>query len=409
MVENLASTDQNFNLNSHAQNEKINLLVVDDERTECILIARTAEKAGYKVSTAYTVQSAIHLIKQSKFSFIVLDLQLGEDDGLEVLRVLSELNFDPKPTIIMISGFDERIRTASGRFALQLGLHVGGTLRKPIMPNQLLDILKSTPNFNEKNFNSHTSKITYKELKYGLENNEIYAEFQPKFCLITNRIIGAEALARWKSSKHGFVSPVEFISLAEKTDTIKDITDIILNLSLKAYREWQKYNPECSVAVNISPLQLTDRSLPNQIDAMLKKHNLPASCLIIEVTESAAFSDMIIATEILTRLRIKGIGLSIDDFGTGHASLLSLLNMPFSELKIDRAFVSNCHLQSDAKKIVRSAISLARELGLKVVAEGIEIPEILEVLKESKCDIGQGWLLSRPMSAQAFTHLLSQN
>ena len=176
------------------------------------------------------------------------------------------------------------------------------------------------------------------------------------------------------------------------------LTAVILQQSFAACRRWQLRYPACGVAVNISPLALANPALPDQIEDMLRRAELPPSALIAEITESMIIADPVLAAEVLTRLRIKGIGLAIDDFGTGHSSLLSLMRLPFTELKIDRSFVAACETDMEAWKIIRATISLAHELGMSVVAEGIETASIARRLTEVGCDIGQGWHFGRAMT-----------
>jgi EAL domain-containing protein (putative c-di-GMP-specific phosphodiesterase class I) len=163
------------------------------------------------------------------------------------------------------------------------------------------------------------------------------------------------------------------------------------------------------VAVNISPLVLADPTLPEEIERALADTGLAPGALVAEITESTVIANPIAAAEVLTRLRIKGISLSIDDFGTGHSSLLTLLRLPFSELKIDRSFTAHCDTDAEAWKIVRATISMARELGLTVVAEGIESERVRGMLREAGCHVGQGWLFGKAMPEIALHDWLARH
>jgi len=192
--------------------------------------------------------------------------------------------------------------------------------------------------------------------------------------------------------------PDMFVPLAERVGLIVPLTFRIMRAALEACGRWRVRYPDCCVAVNISPLVLVDPALPDEIDKLLTETGLGPGALIAEITESSVIANPVMAAEILTRLRIKGIELSIDDFGTGHSSLLALLRLPFSELKIDRSFISQCDTDPEAWKIVRATISMARELGLRVVAEGIETGAVADQLRDVGCDVGQGWYFARAMS-----------
>lgn len=395
---------------NNAEDGTDRVLVVDDERVERIMVCRAVERAGFRAVGVGGVAEAVRELREGgPFAFVVLDLQLGEQDGLQLLRSMAQSG--EEAALLLVSAFDERVRSASVRLAGHLGLRVAGSLMKPIPPARLQEMLADA---RARGANRSVAApapgagADGADLERAILAREIRPDFQPKISVQTGKMVGVEALARWRAAS-GPVSPAEFIPLAERTGLIGALTDSVLDQALCAYKGWRPHNPECSVAVNISPLLLDDASLPERVERALRKHELGAGCLVVEITESAAFSDVALATEVLTRLRIRGVGLSIDDFGTGHSSLLSLLDMPFSELKIDRAFVGGCHERADANKIVRAAASLAREMGLRVVAEGVEVPEMLEVLREARCDVGQGWLFGRPMGADSLTELLKKS
>jgi EAL domain-containing protein (putative c-di-GMP-specific phosphodiesterase class I) len=238
------------------------------------------------------------------------------------------------------------------------------------------------------------------ELRQALRGNEIHTEYQPKTDLITGKIVGFEALARWHSPTLGLIAPDQFIPVAEQSDLIHRLTYSVLEDAIVACRGWRRSHPNCGVAVNISPNVLPDPRLPAEIDFLLAKNELPPGALIIEVTESTLISNLAAATEVLTRLSIKGVRISMDDFGTGYSSLKSLLLMPFTELKIDRSFVAVCQTDPEAWKIVRATLSLARELGIRVVAEGVETAAVNDQLRDAGCEMGQGWYYGRPLRAE---------
>lgn len=232
-------------------------------------------------------------------------------------------------------------------------------------------------------------------LRQALANGEISAAFQPKIALSTGALIGVEALARWNSSSLGSVSPDAFIPLAVREGLIAEVTARILGQALQACAELRRHAPWVTVAVNFAPSLLEDAGLPAQLDQALRHAGLPPSALVAEITESQAVADTAGAAATLGALRARGISCAIDDFGTGHSSLLSLLRLPFSELKIDRAFVTHCATDRDAEMIVRATLGLAREMDLHVVAEGIETPAAETMLVALGCTTGQGFRYGR--------------
>jgi EAL domain-containing protein (putative c-di-GMP-specific phosphodiesterase class I) len=235
-------------------------------------------------------------------------------------------------------------------------------------------------------------------LPQALACGEISAAFQPKVSLDTGAIIGVEALARWTSPLLGMVAPEIFIPAAEATRLIGTLTRSVLHDALAACRRLRAVYPNLTMAVNISPILLSDPELASQIARALEKAGLSADALVIEITESHIIRHLDRAERTLRRLRAHGISCAIDDFGTGHASLLSLLRLPFNELKIDRAFVASCADDGEAEKIVRATIGLAREMRLNVVAEGIETARTEAALRELGCKTGQGFRYGPAMS-----------
>jgi EAL domain-containing protein (putative c-di-GMP-specific phosphodiesterase class I) len=243
-------------------------------------------------------------------------------------------------------------------------------------------------------------------LAEGLARGHIVAAFQPKVTLATGELIGVEALARWSRKGVGMVAPELFIPIAEREGLITELTLTVLRDALDTCALMRRHVPGITMAVNISPVLLSNPALPSLIDAALTRAGVPPQALVAEITESQAITDLEGAHTALAALRARGIACSIDDFGTGHASLLSLLRLPFSELKIDRAFVSGCAEDREANMIVRATLGLAREMGLHVVAEGIETEITEAVLRELGCTTGQGYRYGRPIAAAAMLERL---
>jgi len=375
------------------------LLVVDDERIQRLIVTRAVESVGFTVDGAADLDEAAEWLSRRRYDAIVLDLSLGAREGVSLLHALRGGGADP--LVVLVSGMDARVRTASCRLAEAFGLRVAGALEKPIVPAALRALLRDVPRPEAADRVAATVMPSPAELAGAIDREEIAVAFQPKVALASGRVVGLEALARWQPAGSEPVPPDLFIPLAERHGLITRLTRQVLHQSLDACRCWREHHPECSVAVNISPLMLANPELPEEIDAALVEAGVAPGALIAEVTEGVVIADPLLAIEVLTRLRIKGIRLSIDDFGTGHSSLLSLMRLPFNELKIDRSFVAVCDTDPEAWKIIRATISLAHELGLDVVAEGVETASIEERLIGIGCDIGQGFRFGRPMPAPA--------
>jgi EAL domain-containing protein (putative c-di-GMP-specific phosphodiesterase class I) len=243
----------------------------------------------------------------------------------------------------------------------------------------------------------HEAWPTAAQVADALDRGAIRAEFQPKVALANGALIGVEALARWTDAALGPVPPDRFIPVAEQHGLIGRLTLCVLRRSLDTCAQLRRIHPQATMAVNISPVLLDNPELPGEIAAELAAAEMSPAALVAEVTETRAMGNPAQAEEVLTRLRRLGVGCAIDDFGTGHANLLSLLRLPFTELKIDRAFIARCAYHANAWKIVRATIRLARELGLRVVAEGIEEDVTARLLRDEGCDEGQGYRFGRPM------------
>jgi diguanylate cyclase (GGDEF)-like protein len=234
------------------------------------------------------------------------------------------------------------------------------------------------------------------ELRRAIDR-QLVLHYQPKVDAHTGRMLGVEALVRWEHPDHGLLSPGEFVPLAERTGLIGPLTHYVLDAALRQCRTWVQTGHELSVAVNVSARSLLDLGFPDQVAALLARWQVPARLLVVEITESTIMADPTHAKEVLGRLDAMGVQVSIDDFGTGYSSMANLKNLPVHELKVDRSFVSQMASSSRDEVIVRSTIDLGRNLGLRVVAEGVEDEATWRALDALGCDAIQGYHVSRPI------------
>ena len=247
------------------------------------------------------------------------------------------------------------------------------------------------------------------ELREAIVNNELVAYYQPKVDIKTGIIKELEALVRWKHKVHGLIPPDDFIPMAEQTGLIKLLTPWILHESLMQCAKWNNEGFELRIAVNLSTSDLLDVGFPETIIRALNAHNVSPEKLLLEITESAVMLDANRALEVLTSLSNLGVRLSVDDFGTGYSSLSYLSKLPVSELKIDKSFVMNMRNNSNDALIVQATIDLGHNLGLEVVAEGVETASILSLLQPLGCDAVQGYYFTKPLCAQEFNTWRGQN
>lgn len=248
----------------------------------------------------------------------------------------------------------------------------------------------------ERHNSSHL--ILMGDLRHAIDRNELFLQYQPKIDLRNRSIIGVEALVRWQHPSRGTVPPDQFIPLSEQGGLIKPLTLWVLKAALSQCHAWRQAGLKLSVAVNLSARNLQDPQLPDQVARLLQAYDLGPGWLHLEITESVIMADPTRAMEILNQLSKMEVHLSIDDFGTGYSSLGYLKKLPVDEIKIDKSFVKEMAVEKDDAIIVRSTIDLAHNLGLKVVAEGIETQEIYDRLVALGCDAAQGYYISRPVS-----------
>ncbi|MDP3845902.1 MAG: EAL domain-containing protein [Pseudomonas sp.] len=246
------------------------------------------------------------------------------------------------------------------------------------------------------------------ELKGAIEEGQLSLYFQPKLTIASRTLLGVECLVRWIHPQHGFIAPDEFIPLAEQTGNICALTRWVIRTALAQIRVWQSEGLQLKTAVNISALDLLNPDFAAFITSQLQEHQVDPASLVVEITESAVMADPALAMQQLEELRRLGVKLSIDDYGTGYSSMAQLKRLPVHELKIDQSFISDLLSNPDDEIIVRSTIELAHNMGLKVVAEGVETQAVLEQLDRLGCDIAQGYLLSKPLAPAAFAEWLAK-
>ncbi len=244
------------------------------------------------------------------------------------------------------------------------------------------------------------------EVRPALERKEFVLFYQPKVDLASGRVTGVEALLRWRHPKRGMLAPLEFMPMIEQTALIGAVTRYVIDQALGQLATWHREGLELDVSVNLSACNLHDPTLPEDVESLLKGHSTPKGALTVEVTESAAMTDTDRALRVLSSLRGLGVGVSIDDFGSGHASIAYLARLPATEVKIDRSLITRMCESPRDEAIARTTIDLARHLELCVVAEGIETAEVARRLVEIGCDTGQGYFISRPLPAEELTEWL---
>jgi EAL domain-containing protein (putative c-di-GMP-specific phosphodiesterase class I) len=243
-------------------------------------------------------------------------------------------------------------------------------------------------------------RVTTEDLRAALRYGDVHVHYQPKVHVRTAMLRGVEALARWRHPLHGLVPPSTFIPLAESGGLIQELTMLVSREAMQQASIWMAHGLNLSVAVNLSARVLDDSNLPDYMFGLQQTFGIPTDKITFEITESSLISGQSVPLAVLARLRLKGFGLSIDDYGTGFSSMQQLTRIPFTELKIDRSFVDNAHTRTNRRVILRSAIEMAAELGVTSVAEGVENDAEWRMLQELQCDVAQGFHIARPMPGE---------
>ncbi len=375
------------------------LLVVDDEMEIADLVATVAEMAGFAPTILTDSREFEKIYNQGEFHTIVLDLVMPELDGIEILRQLAAQR--SRAQIILMSGFDGATLYTANQLASAHGLDIVCSISKPFRIGEMKTVLdkiqQQAASLSEKN-TIPSRLVSPTELNYAMKRGDFCFYYQPQICLGDQKIIGFEALMRWKQPDGNMVAPANFIPVAEQSGQIGELTWSTLEHSLLDFKTLDWIAPGCTLSINLSPDQLSDLSLPDNLTRLIRQFYIDPQRIIIEITETGILRDLTVALDILTRLRLKGFGMSIDDFGTGSATLQQLRQLPITELKIDQSFVADLWSGQKDRIIVESTIALAQKLGLRTVAEGIEHLETAELLKNLGVNIGQGYALGKPMS-----------
>ncbi|MCF2858700.1 EAL domain-containing response regulator [Pseudoalteromonas sp. SMS1] len=393
------------------QFETLNVLVIDDDDFVHDMLIHEFNQLGVKnIQVEASGVNAVKRVQNGEcFELIIIDLIMPDMDGVEVLRHLSEYQFNG--AVILLSGQDQRVLDTTAALAGAQHIRVLGAIPKPITIdiltqklNQLFE--ETTPNIPPSN-----DDISLEELKDAIANDKIVPFYQPQLAFSTKRLKSVEVLARWVHPTRGIVSPASFIALAEETGMIDAVTRSMFRQALPQFKELSSIHghSDLHISINLSTDSLCAIDLPEQIEDLAKMHGICCNNITLELTESRLIQNLVSTLDVLLRLRLKGFGLSIDDFGTGYSSFEQLKKIPFTELKVDRQFVSDATNNKTSKAIIESSVSLAKTLNMQVVAEGVETNADWELAKNLQCDLAQGYLVSKPLPFRDFVHWIDEH
>ncbi|MGI9463072.1 MAG: EAL domain-containing response regulator, partial [Aestuariivirgaceae bacterium] len=318
----------------------------------------------------------------------------------EFLRHLKDENFNG--AIGIVSGEDMSVIETAGRLAKTYQLNIAGMVQKPLCREAFDELIVKAVKCLEQKSATTRKPATPEELAAAIEANQIIPHYQPKIAVTDGRICGVEALARWEHPEKGLVPPDLFIPCAEESGLIGPLTQVIISRTVADAARWKKDGISLQLSINITPHLLEARDFPDKLARTVVEADLRPSQFTFEVTERTALQNSPLAMEVVARMRLKGFDISIDDFGTGMANLEQLRDFPYSELKIDRSFVQGATEDRFARACFKASAVFARELDMRLVAEGVSNQAEWEMAVAEAVDEVQGFLIARPMPAEEF-------
>jgi EAL domain-containing protein (putative c-di-GMP-specific phosphodiesterase class I) len=382
----------------------LRFLVVEDQGFQRWLVGNLLQELGAKaVFSAGNGVAALEILDSADppIDVIVSDLDMPEMDGMELIRHLARLKHPA--ALILVSSLEGRLIAAVEAMTRAYGVSLLGAIQKPLNAKKLGGVIASRfPSPKPDRAPLSPEVFTAEEIAQGIRARQFEVFFQPKVEIRSQEIRGAEALVRWRHPQKGLVAPTAFIETVEASGLIDELTQGIVTNAAQNCREWRSAGIDMTVSVNLSVLSLADVTLADRMIALVKEAGLEARHLTFEITESVAARDLGTKLENLTRLRMKGFGLSLDDYGTGYSSMQRLARVPFTELKIDQSFVKNASRLAAGRALVESSLELARKLGIDAVAEGVDNHADWELLLALGCPLAQGFLIAKAMPAGEF-------
>lgn len=396
---------ESFSLDRHMDSTitSLSILILEDHPFQRMVAEQTV--SGLNVGTLFTAQSSeealTFLQNTGAVDIVICDLDMPGMDGIQLIRHLAEQKL--ARGVIVLSAMEAALVRIVGDMAQAHGLVVLGHIPKPMSRTRLRELLEF---YCSQQAENKACPVTSRELIFdedtlekAIDDNQFVLYYQPKVLLKSGRMISVEALTRWHHPQVGVISPVHFIPMMESSGLIAPMTTKMIEQALDQIRIWRAHERNIAVGINLSAAVLTNTNLPDMLIGKMRDLSIPPELLTLEITESSLIQNAALSLETLARLKLNGFSLSIDDFGTGYSSMQQLNRIPFSELKIDRSFVSNACNDKAHKAIVEANISLAHKLNMQTVAEGVETLESWQLLNELNCDQAQGYFIARPMPA----------
>lgn len=379
------------------------LIAEDDEFQRRWLIVMLNRIGATHIVEAENGQQALAILqdKAQRIDISFVDLNMPGMDGIELVRHLAKA--DHPTSIILTSALGSALLLSVETMSKAYGVNLLGTFEKPATPEVLQELIaKYQPPHERADKTSKAFRVfTVEDILRGLQENQFIPFFQPKVELTTGKVVGLEAFVRWRHPQQGLISPPAFIPLLEASGHMEALTWAVIEKSAAACRAWHDQGHVLSVSINLSSTALAEPGLADKILEHIADLGIETQYITFEITELIAMNDAPVCLENLARLRMKGFGLAVDDYGTGHANMQQLLRIPFLDLKIDRSFVAGAAQNAELSIALSSSLELARKLGRNSVAVGVETREDWDLLCKLGCTYAQGYYIAKPMEQEA--------
>jgi EAL domain-containing protein (putative c-di-GMP-specific phosphodiesterase class I)/ActR/RegA family two-component response regulator len=392
-----------------ADYSNLSVLVIDDQQVARQWDRGVLESLGIeRVVEASSGREAMQAVTErgARFDLILCDLRMPGKDGIETIRMLASLGLDCAVAILSVE--DERVIESAGLLATMRGLNLVGAVSKPLTVEKLELILQGTTE-------AHTPKVPVaidlaeSELAEALSRGELEMHYQPKIQMFSGECVGAEATIHWMHPRHGHLGAGAVVPVAERAPKLlAELTTFTLRQAITTCGRWHMDGRGIGVSVNVSPLAFDQLDLPDVIERVATEANVLPGSITIEVAEATLPDNLAMMVDIVARLRIKGFRVALDGFTGRHSAVEEFLGMPFSELKLDRAFVAGCSAVPGKRAVVEAGLAIARNLKLSTVAVGVAQRPDWDLLADLGCEVAQGHFIARPMPEMGFDIWLPQ-
>lgn len=384
------------------------LIAEDDAFQRKWLAVMLAKLGACNIVEAKDGRAALQILQSNNppidISFI--DLNMPEMDGIELVRHLAKEHH--RTAVVLSTALGSALLFSVETMTKAYGVSVLGTFEKPATPELLNDIVSRYLPPEQRTKPAPHPSFTLEEIREGVKAGQFEPFFQPKVELATGKVKAVEAFVRWRHPQYGLVLPAAFIPALEAAGEMEELAWQVIELSVAACRSWHDEGLNLSVSINLSPTSLAQAGLAEKILSYVGQHGLDPQHVTFEITELMAMTDLPVCLENLARLRMKGFGLSVDDYGTAHSNVQQLLRIPFLDLKIDRSFVAGAARNSDMHIALSSCLDLARKLRRNSVAVGVETREDWDLLRDLGCTYAQGYYIAKPMERGAVSGWIAE-